>query len=287
MLIENNIFRNECDLLAGNKKLCMELLHKKYGYEIVEEIERKNECAKFWNVDMANEEMIEIAKNIAVGKLFGNRFDEPNDEVFLDKLRKHERIVKKIANGLPGITKLGQLKMKEVFDAFDVWNDNRSDSFITYVRVLNSGCEVRAKFRQLVLKYCVGVSLTSEQVVGYGSILFDHEMLSASNRKKSDFMAAVLMAHDANPSTVRSAKKVPHIISSEDGDVEVAGVDEVKHFVKVKTYTPVPERIAFEPDLMALNIFGYKNPLLVKQVSVVSDDQQFRNELLTIPGFTF
>ena len=288
LLIENKIYQNECDLLAGNKKLCMEMLNRNYGYEIIKDVEKMNESAKIWRVDMASEEVVEIAKNVAIGKLYGMRFENPTDDKFIDCLRKHERIVKKIATGLPGITKLGKNALKECFDAFDVWNDKRSDFFITYVRVLNSGCEVRNKFRQLVMKYCVGVPLTSEQRIGYGSILFDHEMMSASDRQKSEFMTAVLLAHDPKITTVRTVKNVPKIIKSGSGDdVEVAGVEKVKRTVKVdmKTFHPVPERIAFEPDLMALNIFGYKSP--ITNVKVMSTDVQFRQDLLTIPGFAF
>ena len=233
-----------------------------------------------------SEEVVEIAKNVAVGKLYGMRFENPTDDKFIDCLRKQERIVKKIATGLPGITKLGKNALKECFDAFDVWNDKRSDFFITYVRVLNSGCEVRTKFRQLVMKYCVGVPLTAEKLIGYGSILFDHEMMSASDRQKSEFMTAVLLAHDFTASTIRTVKNVPKI-ESVNGDVELVGMEEVKRTVKVKTYTPIPELIAFEPDLMTLDIFGYKNKPVGKKVKVMSDDDQFRQDLLAIPGFTF
>ena len=64
-------------------------------------------------------------------------------------------------------------------------------------------------------------------------------------------------------------------------------MEEVKSVVEVKTYTPNPERIAFEPDLMALDIFGYGNKPVGKNVKVMSDDDQFLTDLRAIPGFTF
>ena len=45
--------------------------------------------------------------------------------------------------------------------------------------------------------------------------------------------------------------------------------------------------VAFEPDLMALDIFGYENKPVGKNVKVMSDDEQFRKELRALPGFTF
>jgi hypothetical protein len=291
LLIENNIFQNECGLLKGNKQLVMELLNRKYGYEVVEEVEKMNESAKAWYVDATPSEVVEMAKNVAIGRLFGGRFDVPNDEMFADALRKHSRFVSKIVAGLPGITKLGQVKMKQIFDAYDVWDNTRSARFITYVRLLNSGSDVRHQFRQLVLKYCVGVPLSPEKLNGYGSILFDHETLSASDRKKSEFMASVLMAHDKNKSTERTVKQVPKINSVVSGDVvEVVGVDveEVRSKTDVYTYTPNPELMTFESELMALNIFGYENTKLsVGRPVVLSDDVQFKNEVMSIPGFTF
>jgi hypothetical protein len=77
------------------------------------------------------------------------------------------------------------------------------------------------------------------------------------------------------------------ILGGSGDDVEVVGVEEVNSTVRVKmnTFHPVPERIAFEPALMALNIFGYKSP--ITNVKVLTDDDQFRQELLAIPGFAF
>ena len=69
--------------------------------------------------------------------------------------------------------------------------------------------------------------------------------------------------------------------------MEVVGVEETKIVVKTKTYSPIPERIAFEPDLMALDIFGYGNKPVGKKVKVMTDDDQFLTDLLAIPGFTF
>lgn len=287
LLIENLIYQNECNLLLANKQLVMELLNKKYGYEVVDEIEVMDESAKSWYVGATTDEIKEIAKNVAVGKVFGKRFEEPTNEEFTDALRRYRKIVSKIVDGLPGITKLGQLKMKQVFDDFDVWNDKRSDWFITYVKTLNTGSEVRTKYRQLVMQNCVGVPLTSEDLLGYASILFDHEMLSASARKKSEFISAVLMAHEGKESTQRVVKKLPKINATNSGDVEVVGVEEVKGVVRTKTFTPVPERIAFEPDLMALDIFGYENELPVGRPVVLSDDEQFRKDVLAIGGFAF
>jgi hypothetical protein len=37
--------------------------------------------------------------------------------------------------------------------------------------------------------------------------------------------------------------------------------------------------------LMALNIFGYKSP--ITNVKVLTDADQFRQELVAIPGFAF
>ena len=111
-------------------------------------------------------------------------------------------------------------------------------------------------------------------------------MMSASARQKSEFMSAVLLAHDFTESTISTVKNVPKL-ESVNGDVEVIGMDVVKSVVEVKTYTPNPERIAFEPDLMALDIFGYENKPVGNKVKVMTDDDQFRQELLAIPGFTF
>lgn len=290
LLIENLIFENERELLRSNPHLTVELLNKKYGYEIVDVI-TMSESATMVNLPETPKEIEEVAKNIAIGKMFGQRFEEPTDPEFRDALKKYSRFVSKIAKGLPGITKLGAKQLTEIFNAFDVWNDKRSDRFITYVKNLNTGSDVRQKYRDLVVKFCVGRPLTNAQLIGYGSILFEHEMVNASEREKIDFVMSVLMAHDKKRGKIKSVKQVSKIKSVVSGDdVEVVGmeVEEVKVWTNTDVFTPNQERLSFENALASLNIFGYSQKAQKDaRLVILSDDDQFRNEVMSIPGFTF
>jgi hypothetical protein len=99
------------------------------------------------------------------------------------------------------------------------------------------------------------------------------------------------MAHDKKRCKIKSVKQVSKIKSVVSGDdVEVVGMDveEVKVRINVDVFTPNQERLSFENALSSLNIFGYSQKAQKDaRLVILSDDDQFKNEVMSIPGFAF
>lgn len=280
LLIENYVFELECQLLAGDAGLAMEMLKDRFGYNIVKD-KTMDESSKIWHIEKVGGEMDEVAKNIAIGKIFGERFTESNDDAFKDLLKKYSRIVGKIVAGLPGITKLGRVKLKDIFDAFDVWNDKRSARFITYVRVLNSGSEVRQHYHQELINFCVAEPRSAKTLMIAGTVMLEEEGLKDTDRKKMEFVMSLLMGCDVEIEKHR-IKTIEWKIPEDVGEVEAVEKSELVNFFKV---SPLTNRQDHVPALRSLRIFGYE-PGSVKEVDhdFVDVVEQVKKE---IPGFTF
>ena len=62
----------------------------------------------------------------------------------------------------------------------------------------------------------------------------------------------------------------------------------MKVWTNTDVFTPNQERLSFENALASLNIFGYSQKAQKDaRLVILSDDDQFRNEVMSIPGFTF
>lgn len=280
LLIENYVFDVECAVLAGDVDLTIELLNKRFGYAIVEG-EVMNESAKMWSVEKVGSELDLIAKTIAVGKIFGDRFEEPTDEIAKDAIKKYSRIVGKIVVGLPGITKLGRQHLMDVFNDFDVWNDKRSARFITFVRVLNSGSDVRQHYHQELINFCVAEPRPADTLKIAGTVMLEEEGLKDTDRKKMEFVMSLLMGCDVE-SEKRRVKSIEWKIPEEGGEMEMVEKSELVNFFR---FSPLTNRQNHVQALRSLRIFGYE-PGSVKEIDhdFVEAVEQVRRE---IPGFTF
>lgn len=281
LLIENSIFQNECNLLAGDAKLTVELLHKKYGYEISEDVEVMNESAKIWDVDKIGSEFDEAAREMAIGKVFGDRFTEPSDEGFKDALHKYSRMVGNVVKELPGITKLGRVRLKDIFDDFDVWSNQRATRFSNYVKVLNSGSNVRQFYHKELIDYCVSEARTPKTLLVAGTVMLDQESLKNSEKKKMEFVMSLLMACDVKRTQIM-VKSTKWVVPEDGGEMKLIEQSSPEYVYRV---SPVAKRDAHVSALRSLRIFGYEPG------SVEEQDEDFV-KLITqvkkeLPGFTY
>lgn len=294
LFIENQCFVNECRACTGDINITIKMLVEQYGYTYKDEIVM-NESANIIHVAKLDGDKAVIAKNIAIGKVFGDKFEiDIDDELFKDTVKRYGRIVNKIVKGLPGITSLGKQMLGEVFDAFDVWSDKQSARFLTYVKTLNSGSPIRKEYRNLLIKHIAGTPITSEQLLSYARILYTHEQMSATERQQMEFVQGIMLSYDnkktGTTKTITSVKQVPKV-DEETGLIITETVeDKVIEKVHVNVFTPDENKIKYEAMLSKLNVFDYSDAE-IKQFAKWSGedeaDDQFWKEVKEINGFTW